>query len=213
MNGQCRFPRRDFLQRALFAGVSVMTSQSCATQLSFLSSALENRLIAEIPFETSLDVPFVQANVNVSGPFGFLLDTGGGGSLIDSALADRLKLEQQAGSASVSGDAALQVGVIPRVSIALQAARFESQLLATSFGVLEQIFGRPLEGILGGSFMKQFIVELDFDKRLMQLIGDFDLQAWRQRPGDSANACRRYSLCRVENQDAERKIRQWAFPD
>jgi predicted aspartyl protease len=156
--------RREFLQGVLTTVAAFVSAHGCS-----VSSSAKNRLIAAVPFETSLGVPFVPVSINATGPYRFLLDTGGGGSLIERAIADRLNLDRLTGRASVSGNSSLQVGIVPNATIALGTARVESQLTVTSFGILEQIFGRPLDGILGGSFMMQFVVELDFDKRQMRL--------------------------------------------
>jgi hypothetical protein len=145
-----------------------LISLACAPTPSAFAH-LKNQPIVEIPFETSLGVVFFPVKVNSEGPFQFLLDTGGGGSLFERAMADRLSLKQERGEASVSGNSALSVGVIPKASVEVGPVKFESRLITTSFTTLEPIFGRKLEGILGGDFMSRYVVEFDYEQKRMRL--------------------------------------------
>jgi predicted aspartyl protease len=132
--------------------------------------AYPNNPVTEIKFEKAFGgIVFFPAGVNSTGPLQFLLDTGGAGSSVDREVANRLGLKMERGQASVSGNDALQVGVIPEATIHVGQSKFNGQLIAAPLSPLEPIFGRALEGILGGNFMKQYVVELDFERDKMLL--------------------------------------------
>lgn len=126
--------------------------------------------VAEVRFERAFGgIIFFPVGVNSAGPFQFLLDTGGAGSSLNREVANRLGLQMVRGQASVSGNAALEVGVIPEATIQVGQSLFKGQFIAASLSPLEPIFGRLLEGILGGNFMRQYVVELDFETDVMRL--------------------------------------------
>lgn len=130
----------------------------------------QSKRAIEINFEVAFGgIVFFPAQVNSAGPFQFLLDTGGGGSSVDRELANSLGLKMDRGQASVSGNAALEVGVIPEATIKVGDSLLSGRLLATPLSPLEPIFGRRLDGILGGNFMMQHVVELDFEDNVMRL--------------------------------------------
>jgi len=130
----------------------------------------QNRPVTEVPFERAFGgIVFFSGIVNSTGPFQILLDTGGGGSSVDRDVANKLGLKTEPGVASVAGNPALEVGVIRDATIKVGASQFQAQLMATPMTSLEPIFGRPLEAILGGDFMMNYVVELDFEKQTMRL--------------------------------------------
>lgn len=129
-----------------------------------------NQPVAEVRFETAFgSIVFFSASVNSAGPLQFLLDTGGAGSSVDREVANKLGLKMERGQASVSGNAALEVGVIPSATVTVGQIQFQEQLVAAPLSPLEPIFGRSLEGILGGNFMRKYVVELDYEKGVMRL--------------------------------------------
>jgi predicted aspartyl protease len=130
-----------------------------------------NRLVAEVPIETAFGgVAFFQGRVNSSGPFRFLLDTGGAGSSLKLETAENLGIKLERGQATVAGNSALDVSVIRRATINVGAAEFPADnMMAAPLAPLEPIFGRRIDGILGGDWIRNFVVELDYEKKLMRL--------------------------------------------
>ena len=122
-------------------------------------------VLADVPFERAFGgVPFVSVRVNDSEPLQFMVDTGGAGSIIDQDVARRLGLKTVQGRASVSGNAALDVGVVPTATLRLGEATLTTRLTTHALAALEPTFGRPIHGILGGDFFQRFIVELNYDR-------------------------------------------------
>jgi predicted aspartyl protease len=158
------------LRTGVLANFDAQAAQAAVTRA-------KNRPLAEVKFERAFGgIVFFPAAVNSAGPLQFLLDTGGAGSSVDREVANRLGLKMARGQASVSGNAALEVGVIPEATVQVGQGQFKGQLLAAPLSPLEPIFGRPLEGILGGSFMQHYVVELDFKKDVMRLYEPTEFQ-------------------------------------
>ena len=84
------------------------------------------RVLADVELERAFEgMPFVRLTVNGSEPLAFLIDTGGAGSILDRDVAKRLGMLPVPGRASVSGVAALDVGVVPKAKIRLAKLTLE----------------------------------------------------------------------------------------
>jgi hypothetical protein len=130
-----------------------------------------NRPITEFHFDAVRGgMPFFPATVNAIGPFQFLLDTGGSGGHLDGEIAKRLGLRLERGTASVSGSANLEVGIIREATLAVGAARHRGQLLVSPLAPIEPILGRPFEGIIGSDFLQRYVLELNYDARVCGFI-------------------------------------------
>jgi hypothetical protein len=121
-------------------------------------------------------MPFFPATVNAIGPFQFLLDTGGSGGHVDGEIANRLGLKLERGTASVSGSASLDVGIIPEAMLTVGAARHRGQLLVSPLAPIEPILGRRFEGIIGGDFLQRYVLELNYDARVLRLYQPADFR-------------------------------------
>ena len=129
-----------------------------------------NRPTTEVRIEKAFaGIVFFSGQVNSVGPLGFLLDTGGAGCLIDTAVATRLALKTERAQATTSGNNELEVGLIQSAKVQIGEIQFQGRLIASPLSHLEPIFGRPLEGILGGDFLRRYVVELDFETNVMRL--------------------------------------------
>jgi predicted aspartyl protease len=133
-------------------------------------SQVHNRPLTEVRFESVRGgMPFFAATVNASGPLEFLLDTGGSGEHVDREIANRLGLKLERARASVSGSSDLDVGVVPHATIAIGGARHEGPLVASPLAPIEPILGRRFEGIIGGAFLRRYVLRLDYDARVIRL--------------------------------------------
>lgn len=121
-------------------------------------------------------MPFFNITLNSATPLHVLLDTGGANSLIDRDRATQLGLAMSRGVASVSGSASLDVGVIPAATLQVGTLEHRTRLIAAPLAALEPIIGRPLEGILGGDFLRRYSTELDYEQRVMRVYDPADLQ-------------------------------------
>lgn len=126
-------------------------------------------------FEISGNKPFIRATINGSAPQWFILDTGcRGNSIIARESADRLHLQHGAEEkANVGAGAGADVGL----STANQAVRLGAlgatltvaEPILLTLGHVARIEGRRIDGLLGGDFLAQHVVEIDYAKRRISI--------------------------------------------
>jgi Aspartyl protease len=107
--------------------------------------------------------------VNGAGPFEFLLDTGTTETVVDSALADQLKLPITGGlvAATLRKSSTLLTAHADKLEVADASVRNLDLLVAPMSGILSQYPG--VRGILGEDFLRNFDLLLDNRHRLLQL--------------------------------------------
>jgi predicted aspartyl protease len=107
--------------------------------------------------------------VNGAGPFEFLLDTGTTETVVDSALADQLKLPITGGlvAATLRKSSTLLTAHADKLEVANASVRNLDLLVAPMSGILSQFPGA--RGILGENFLRNFDLLLDNRHRLLQL--------------------------------------------
>src|SRR5207245_5060713 len=138
-------------------------SQQPVTKARFY---LGNRPL-RIPLEIDNNLILLRVNVNGSKPLKFIFDTGASMSFISSKRAAELGLKSQG---QFSGDATggrIQGATIEGVEFRVQGAKV-SKLTVASFP-LPTPPGFDFDGIIGCNFIKQFVVEVDYLKRIMNL--------------------------------------------
>ncbi|HKO62419.1 MAG TPA: retropepsin-like aspartic protease [Pyrinomonadaceae bacterium] len=147
-----------------------------------------------IPFELDNNHIYVRVSVNGSRPLSFILDTGAH-SIIDEsearAIGLKLKLIGQAGGLGASQPDVYLVA--QKVSFSLPGVAFSPQrLVALSLDAVEscinefnvdeegrnlpsdksqQVARREVDGILGKQFFDQFVVEIDYARRVLNVHG------------------------------------------
>lgn len=125
-----------------------------------------------IPFELVNEHIFIKATTNASRPLEFMLDTGDKFAILDLGLAKELGVK-------LGGDIHVH-GVGPEVtkgafvndtSFALSGFPGFSQpvTLAIPLRNLAPRLGHDLDGIIGSEFIKQFVLELDYQRRTITL--------------------------------------------
>lgn len=152
-----QYPRRS---------ASVRKSQKPVQSVRFASgqSALK------IPFELSNNLVLLQAQVNVSQPLWFIFDTGANASIIDAQLVKELKLRAGRKAQGSASGGAIEAELIPGVSLALPGVKvFNQTVAALPINGISPMFGKSIGGIIGYDFLKQFVVEVDYDAKVMNL--------------------------------------------
>jgi hypothetical protein len=125
-----------------------------------------------IPFELATRHIIVKARINKSRPLSFIFDTGADAAIVRLDVAKELGLAQ---TGSVTGRGAgpgSQAGqLISNANWSLIGLEHVSQpvLAALPLPVLPHAMGRDIDGIIGGQFIKLFVVELDYQRREMTL--------------------------------------------
>jgi len=174
MNRQSRPRRRRtitfliVLANAL-AGVGIR-AQSPSTMNS--APAITAGSSVTIPFELVTRHIMVKVKVNNSRPLSFVLDTGDKVGVIDAEVAKQLGLTLQ-GQIRVGGAGAetLSASMVKDGNWTLPGLeRFSQPLtLALPLGRLAARFGHDFDGIIGSDFIRQFVVEVDYQNRLLKI--------------------------------------------
>ena len=139
-----------------------------------VTPAPAGRAVAQAPAQILFDAQarhvIVQVTVNGSRPLSFILDTGANTAIIRTVVAKELKLTLE-GNVSVGGaGGGRQSGSFVRnANWSLVGMPDVKQPVAMALPLTElpPAMGRPIDGIIGGEFIKQFVVELDYQKHLL----------------------------------------------
>jgi hypothetical protein len=125
-----------------------------------------------IPFELINRHIVVQVKVNGSRPLSFVFDTGDKFGIIDLARATELGLKfGRKVKVGGAGSGQLTGAVVEGSNWTLNGLDGFSQpvVLALPFENLASRFGHDFDGIIGSDFIKQFVVEIDYQARVMKL--------------------------------------------
>ncbi|MEO8434452.1 MAG: aspartyl protease family protein [Pyrinomonadaceae bacterium] len=151
----------------LMLATAVLTAAAQAPQ-----SAKPAAQPVAIPFELVTKHIVLKVSVNNSRPLSFVFDTGDKYAVIDLNRAKELGLDLHgqvrlggAGAETSTGffvrDSSFTIPGLPGFS---QPVR-----LALPIGTLALRFGQDLDGIIGTDFIKEFVVEIDYQARMMRL--------------------------------------------
>jgi hypothetical protein len=138
-----------------------------ASQISFASgtSALD------IPFELYANVIFVQVRVNESAPLAFIFDTGAGINVLNASRAADVRLASADIGVNARGTGGMVAGSLATgAEITLPGVSARAQRIAVlPLQSLEPRVGRHVDGILGYDFIKEFVTEIDYERKLISL--------------------------------------------
>jgi hypothetical protein len=139
------------------------------------SPVLQRRSAAEpvtIPIEYSARHVFVTVTINKSRPLSFVLDTGANVAIVRTDVAKELGLELEGtvrvGGAGIGTQAGSRVKNAKWSLVGLDGFS-QPVTLALPLPELAAAMGRPIDGIIGGEFIKQFVVELDYQAERIRL--------------------------------------------
>jgi len=160
-----------------FAFSNRMESQAAAAETSGqiasdARSTPPSQSLATVPFEMYFNEIFVQVRVNNAEPMWFAVDSGAGGWIVDRAHATRLglHLEQEAAQGTGAGSGTYDVSYVKDVSFSLS----DFNIAVPMIGVIDlsahkSQIGREIEGLVGYDFFEKFVVEIDYENKVMRL--------------------------------------------
>ncbi len=130
----------------------------------------EAKKVEELTFAFHRDVIIIEATLNNSGPYNFVLDTGTDPSVIDINISDSLSLFQfSIGKQDVGEDQSLEI-LIP-LPMKLQVGNLPSSrklFLALDLKMISDKMEMPIHGILGHNFIKDNIIQIDYQKQKLK---------------------------------------------
>ena len=125
-----------------------------------------------IPFELATRHVVVTVTINKSRPLAFVLDTGANRAIVRLNVAKELGLSLygsvRTGGAGAGNQAGQQVRDATWSLVGLETFA-QPVSLALPFTDLPSGLGRDIDGIVGGEFIGQFVVELDYQARTITL--------------------------------------------
>ena len=126
--------------------------------------------VAQIPFELNGNQIFLRTRVNGSEPLWFGLDTGASGSVINTATAEALGLKMEGGGRTTGAGGQVQSSTVRGVRLDIGGARLEGlDAMTLTLTSIENAMGHRMDGILGSEFFRRYVVELDYERLLINL--------------------------------------------
>ncbi|MGH7495763.1 MAG: aspartyl protease family protein [bacterium] len=129
-----------------------------------------------VPFETGPGGAFIllPVLVNGGGPYRFLLDTGASTSILSPKLAAELGISGQPVEAlGVMGTPQAELATLDSLRVGDYTVPGLEVAIIDIFGYTSSAAGVEVDGIIGYSFLKQFVVEIDYPRRRIHFLPYF----------------------------------------
>jgi hypothetical protein len=152
--------------------IPVASRPATSPKVGQASAATASKPVATIPFKLVTRHIVVQVTVNNSRPLSFVFDTGDKVGIIDLERAKEIGLNLQ-GQVRVGGAGAgtLSGSYVREAQWKLKGLENFSQpvTMAIPLGRMAARFGHDFDGIIGSDFIKEFVVEVDYQARVLKL--------------------------------------------
>ena len=156
----------------LVALISTFPAIGSGTRHSSQTSTAATKAPVTIPFELVTRHIMLQVRINNSRPLSFVFDTGDKVCVVDTEVAKELGLKME-GQLRIGGAGAdtLPASFIKDATWSLGGLDGFTQPVALTFplGRMAARFGQDFDGIIGSDFIKNFVVEVDYQNRVLKL--------------------------------------------
>lgn len=133
----------------------------------------EAKLLTQFSFtQLSGGIVIIKAQIdNFKDTLNFVFDTGSGGISLDSTTIEYLGLKKQLSDKTIRGIAGIKmVEFAYDHTLKLPGLNVEKlDFHINDYDLLTSVYGMKIDGIIGFSFLRRFIVQLDYDKQIMQV--------------------------------------------
>jgi len=101
----------------------------------------------------------------------FVLDTGSGGISLDSGTVDRMKLPSTTSGRIIRGlNGFRQVNFVYRQTLRLPGLEVDNlDFHVNDYELLSRVYGLRIDGIIGFSFLRRYIVKVDFEQEMLEV--------------------------------------------
>ncbi len=144
---------------------------ACAQEEYVLPPA---KLITSVPFKMLTGgIIILKATMDsIPDSLNFVLDTGSGGISLDSATCDYLQLHKEQTNRVIRGIAGMRaVEFSYNHSMHLPGLTVEKlDFHINDYDILSSVYGIKIDGIIGFSFLRRYIVILDYDRMMMDVL-------------------------------------------
>ncbi len=124
----------------------------------------------EIPFDFESSHILLKASLNGRPPAWFILDTGADQNVIHEARLAEFGLSTYARTRTTGGGNSADYGYARGATFSLPGVELRNQHVAViEQSGLERALGVPLGGILGYDFISRFVIEIDYERKLITL--------------------------------------------
>jgi hypothetical protein len=131
------------------------------------------KYLTRFPFkQLSGGVILVEARFNdLIQPFHFILDTGSGAISLDSSTVVEFNIPHVPSGRSVSGIAGIrEVDFAQHNSLIFPGLKVDSlDFYINDYDILSSVYGEKIDGIIGYSFFRRYIVKVDFDSMRIEV--------------------------------------------
>jgi predicted aspartyl protease len=121
----------------------------------------------KIPIEIDNHLILMRVRVNGSRPLRFIFDTGASHSGIDAKVAAELGLKPQGAAAGTATGGHIQGTYVTGVSLGVTGAEVSNQMIFSM--PFPTVPGFEFDGVIGYGFINQFVVEIDYLNKTMNL--------------------------------------------
>ena len=114
----------------------------------------------------------IQAQLDgIADTLNFVLDTGSGGISLDSSTVENLQLKRSKSERTISGIAGVRkVDFVYKHSLKLQGLMVDSlDFHINNYDILTAAYGIKIDGVIGFSFLRRYIVKVNYDEHLIQV--------------------------------------------
>jgi hypothetical protein len=134
-------------------------------------SASAQTLPVSMPFTFENNQILLKVGINDSEPGWFILDTGASGCIVDTATARRLGIRTEGQAQGTgAGQGTVAITFANGITYRLQGASLTvPRSYVIDFSGQPALLGRVIAGVLGYEFFMAYVVELDFERRVMTL--------------------------------------------
>lgn len=108
---------------------------------------------------------------NLPDTFNFILDTGSGGISLDSSTVEEFKIPHVPSGRSVSGIAGIrEVDFAQHNNLSFPGLKVDSlDFYINDYDILTSVYGEKIDGIIGYSFLRRYILKIDFDSMRIEV--------------------------------------------
>jgi aspartyl protease/PDZ domain-containing protein len=127
-------------------------------------------VVPPIPFDFDSAHIIFKASLNGRPPSWWLLDTGADQQVINSTRLEDYGLKSYASTTTTGGGGTADYSFAAGATFTLPGVELRDQHVAVIDQTgLERALGMPLGGLLGYDFISRFVIEIDYDKKLLTL--------------------------------------------
>ena len=126
--------------------------------------------VVTLPFTLEANHIILQAQVNGSPAIGFILDTGNETEMINTSRMASFGLKSYGGIHSSGSGGPAEIGFATGATFTFPGVELRNQhVTVLDQSGLERALGIPLGGLIGFDFLSRFVVEIDYEAKIVQL--------------------------------------------